>query len=299
VPDAKIDNVRQNIVLGLGDLGIEVLGRQVVPRWREWRWIMQIGTDRICYFAQGECARMRLERERQLLCTLQGRVLCEIPSVIVASDDGGLQVRRMVLGDQVQNRELEVGTSEGWERMAETYGAAIASLHRAIDPSEAAPFVQARPENLPYPAEQLRPLADLWIRDAGLAREVNDILGLYAAIRVSPEDRVLIHGDLFADNMIFNLSTRRFVGMFDFAEAEAADRHLDLKYIHSFGCRFAERLMAAYESEAGVPLDRRRPAIYHIACAISHLRIESDQLAPPPQRGRVEEWVRLIIDDAF
>jgi hypothetical protein len=169
VPDPTIDDARLKIITGLGDLGLYVPTGPMTPQWREWRWVMRIGADRICYFAESECARRRLERERQLLCALEGRVLCKIPSVLAVSNDGRLQVRRMILGDQVQNRESQVGTSKGWEPIAETYGVAIASLHRAIDPSEATAFIQARPENLPYPAEQLRPLADRWIRDAGLA----------------------------------------------------------------------------------------------------------------------------------
>jgi hypothetical protein len=82
----------------------------------------------------------------------------------------------------------------------------------------------------------------------------------------------------------FDLSASRFAGMFDFADAEIADRHLDLKYIHSFGRRFAERLMAAYENEAEVLLDRQRPAIYHVASAVSHLKSESDESALPQRR---------------
>jgi aminoglycoside phosphotransferase (APT) family kinase protein len=298
VSDAKLDDARQSIITGLGDIGVHVPTGQVTPRWREWRWIARIGADRICYFAESNHARVRLERERQLLCALEGRVACAIPSVLAVSADGRLQVRRMVLGDQIQNREFEIGTSTGWEQIAKTYGAAIASLHRAIEPSEAAALVQPRPENLPYAAEMLRPLADRWIRDRGLARTVTAILDLYAAIRVAPWDRALIHGDLIADNMLFDLSAHLFVGMFDFADAEVADRHLDLKYVHSFGKRFAEGLMAAYENEAEVILDRQRPAIYHIASAVSHLKSEIDQGAPPQQK-RVEEWVRVIIDDAY
>jgi aminoglycoside phosphotransferase (APT) family kinase protein len=299
VADAKTDTARKQIIAALTDLGIEVASEESSPRWREWRWIMQIGGERICYFADTDCARGRLERERRLLCALEGRVACAIPSILAASDDGRLQVRRMVLGDQIQGRELATGTSQGWERIAETYGIAIASLHGAIDPGEAAALVQPHPDNLPFPAEQLRLLSDQWIRDAGLARALDAILDSYAAIRVAPEDRALIHGDLIADNMLFDLPARRFVGMFDFADAEVTDRHLDLKYIHSFGRRFAERLMMAYENEAKVFLDRDRPAIYHIASAVSHLKSESDQSAPPPQQKRVEDWVRLIIDDAF
>jgi aminoglycoside phosphotransferase (APT) family kinase protein len=169
----------------------------------------------------------------------------------------------------------------------------MSALHRCIV------LWQPRPENLPYPAERLRPLADRWIRDAGLARTVNGILDAYAAIRVAAQDRALIHGDLIADNMVFNQSTSRFIGMFDVAETTVADRHLDLKYIHSLGSRFAERLMDRYESEAGIPLDRQRSAIYHIAYAVSHLESEGCQCRPLPQQEHVEEWVRLIIDDAF
>jgi hypothetical protein len=299
VTEATTEEIRQNIVAGLGDLRIDVAGARLSPRWREWRWIAQIDSGHICFFASSYCARMRLAREGELLGALRGRLLCDIPSVAAASQDGRFQVRRMVIGDQVQNREAEVGCSRGWEGIAESYGAAVASLHGAIDPNLAARLVQPRPENLPYPAGQLFPLAHRWIGDAGLARAVAAILDAYADIRVRGEDRVLIHGDLLADNIVFDLSQHRFVGMFDFSEAEVADRHLDLKYVHSFGNRFAERLMTTYESETGLRLDRRRPAIYHVACAVSHLRTEGDERGVPPQKERVEEWVRLIIDDAF
>jgi aminoglycoside phosphotransferase (APT) family kinase protein len=298
VTDATIDDVRVTIIAGLRDLGIEVRSPQVTPVPREWGWVAQIDAGRICYFAEEDRARLRLKRERDLLCALAGRVACAIPAVLAASHDCRLQLRRMVLGDQIQNREFEIGTSRGWERIADSYGGAIASLHSAIDPSQAAALVQPRPDNLPFPAAQLRPLVDCWIRDAGLARSVNAIIETYAAIRPSPEDRALIHGDLIADNIVFDLSACRFVGMFDFAEAEVTDRHLDLKYVHSFGRLFAERLMTAYESAVGIALDRHRTAIYHIAAAVSHLKSGSGR-TPPPQQERVEEWVRLIIDGAF
>jgi aminoglycoside phosphotransferase (APT) family kinase protein len=298
VTDARIDNARRTMIVGLRRLGIDVRSRDLTPAAREWGWVAQIDTARICYFAETDRALLRLERERQLLGALEGRVACAIPSVLAASEDGRLQLRRMVKGDQIQNREPEIGTRQGWQQIADSYGAAIASLHGALDPAEAAALVQPRPDNLPYPAQDLRPLVGRWIRDSGLARAVNAIIEMYAAVVVSAEDRTLIHGDLIADNMIFDLSAGRFLGMFDFAEAEVADRHLDLKYIHSFGRRFAERLMIAYESAAGVALDRQRPAIYHIAAAVSHLRSGSGR-SPPPQQARVEQWVRVIIDDAF
>jgi hypothetical protein len=134
VADAKTDTARKTIIAVLTDLGIEVPREKLSPRWREWRWIMEIGGEGICYFAETDYARVRLERERQLLCALEGRVACAIPSILAASGDGRLQVRRMVLGDQIQDREFATGTSQGWERIAETYGIAIAALHAAIDP---------------------------------------------------------------------------------------------------------------------------------------------------------------------
>jgi hypothetical protein len=56
--------------------------------------------------------------------------------------------------------------------------------------------------------------------------------------------------------------------------------------------------MAAYESEAGIDLDRQRPAIYHVAAAVSHLKSGSGR-APPSRQGRANAWLRLIVDDAF
>jgi hypothetical protein len=110
VADAKTDTARKKIIAALTDLGTEVPREKLSPRWREWRWIMQIDGERICYFAETDCARVRLERERRLLCALEGRVACAIPSILAVSDDGRLQVRRMVLGDQIQDREFATGT---------------------------------------------------------------------------------------------------------------------------------------------------------------------------------------------
>jgi hypothetical protein len=119
---------------------------------------------------------------------------------------------------------------------------------------------------------------------------------LYAAIHISPEDRVLIHGDLLAENMVFDLSTRRFIGMFDFAEPklQIGIWTLSIFTLLEAACQAPDCCIRGRGSGlAGLP------AIYHIACAVSHLKTESDQLAPPPQQERLEEWVRLIIDDAF
>lgn len=118
------ENTRRRILVGLEALGNSVSASCTVPQWRDWRRVMQISSDRMCYFAESECARKRLERERRLLRALAGQARCKIPLILAACDDGALQLRRVVRGDQIQNREIEIGTSDGWARIAETYGAA-------------------------------------------------------------------------------------------------------------------------------------------------------------------------------
>jgi aminoglycoside phosphotransferase (APT) family kinase protein len=108
-----------------------------------------------------------------------------------------------------------------------------------------------------------------------------------------------LHGDLIADNIVIDETRQSFVGIFDFSDASIGDRHLDLRYIHSFGRRFAQELMSAYEDEAQVVLDRRRPAVLHIAAAISHLFIGMSGNNLPPQRKRVERWVKSLLIDAL
>jgi hypothetical protein len=122
VTNTTTENTRRRILVGLEALGISVSASCTVPQWRDWRWVMQMSSDRMCYFAESECARKRLERERRLLRALAGQVRCKIPLILAACDDGALRLRRMVLGGQIQNREIEIGTSDGWERIAKTYG---------------------------------------------------------------------------------------------------------------------------------------------------------------------------------
>jgi hypothetical protein len=55
--DPTIDNARQNIIVRLDNLGVDVSTRHVTPQWREWRWIMQIGADRIIAKREGCSAR--------------------------------------------------------------------------------------------------------------------------------------------------------------------------------------------------------------------------------------------------
>jgi aminoglycoside phosphotransferase len=292
-------SIARKMAQALANLGMSVESERVIPRWRDWRWVASIGSDAVCFYADTECAAVRLACERRLLNALAGRIECVIPEILCARDDDTVQLRSAVIGDQVQDREAIVGSAQGGKSIARSYARAIASLHQAIDRATAATLVQPGVQILPFSPDRLREASERWLRDRDLARETARVLDAYAAIAVHESDMVLVHGDLIADNIVIDEKRQRFVGMFDFSDAAVADRHLDLRYVHSFGRRFADELMQAYEERAGVSLDRGRPAVYHIAAAVSHLFLGIEADGAPVQRDRVERWIKAMLRDAF
>jgi hypothetical protein len=127
-------------------------------------------------------------RERRLLNALAGRVKCAIPEVICATDDERLQLRSAVEGNQIQGREPAVGSARDAELIAEGYGRAIASLHRALDRTAAAFLIDPNSKIFTISADRLQEASDRWLRDPGLARDVMAVLDTYAALKICPAD---------------------------------------------------------------------------------------------------------------
>jgi aminoglycoside phosphotransferase (APT) family kinase protein len=109
------------------------------------------------------------------------------------------------------------------------------------------------------------------IPDSEIRRTFDLLLERYRAVEVDPADIVLVHGDIWGGNLAVDLDTGALNGLFDFADAGLADRHLDLMYIHSFGAAFTERLFASYAERAKCTVSRQRTALYHAIAAFTAL----------------------------
>jgi aminoglycoside phosphotransferase len=240
---------------------------------RAWRWLAHLPDGRLLFITDNPAGAAQLGRETKLLQLLAARVSFGLPGIHDLDPTLGLQLRTLVPGAQLSGggRERDFARLPQGVRLAEDLGRALAEIHGA--------FTRAELQALGFTeAEAVLPQADALdtrmgdrLTDPHIAATFAALLDRYRSVKPIEKDVVLVHGDIWGGNIAVDLETGTLNGLFDFADAGLADRHLDLMYIHSFGDAFAERLFAAYEGETGTRISRPRTALYHAIAAFSAL----------------------------
>jgi hypothetical protein len=78
-----------------------------------------------------------------------------------------------------------------------------------------------------------------------------------------------VHNDVAVHNLVFERSTMRAIGVFDFEEAARAGRHRDFKSLPSYGPTITARVLDLYRDRTGVTIDVSRVRLLHFAYALS------------------------------
>jgi aminoglycoside phosphotransferase (APT) family kinase protein len=272
--------------------GYVVDGTPPRPEFRYWRWLAPLPKGRMAFFADHPEAVERLSRERALLDLLGRRLSFAVPTIEYASPDGRLQVRRMVEGVTSfggNARERAFAVSPAGRRFARELGSALAELHSGVTLVEAEAL--GVPARGPFPpAVDLRRRLSDRLPEPALKPVLDAVLDGYAAMD-EEAGRVLTHGDPWAGNLAIDAGTGRLIGMFDFADAALDDRHADFRYLHSFGERYAERVLDAYAATSGVRPSIRRAALYHMLAAFEALS-EAAATGDPEKVAYRLGWVR-------
>jgi aminoglycoside phosphotransferase len=259
--------------------GLTLAPKAIVLERRSWRWFAALPDDRILFITDTPDGAARLEREGKLLTLLAERVSFGLPQLHPIDPVLGLQLRSSVPGAQLSGsgRERAFAAQPQGTRLAEELGHALAELHIAFTTAEAQVlgFDSAAP--LLPPPDALAAKMDARLTDPQIAAAFDGLLRRYRTIVADPEDLVLAHGDIWGGNLAVDIETGALNGLFDFADAGLADRHLDLMYIHSFGIAFAERLFRTYEAKTGNTVSQRRTALYHAISAFAALADMADK----------------------
>jgi aminoglycoside phosphotransferase (APT) family kinase protein len=240
---------------------------------RSWRWFAALPGDLILFIADTAESAARLAREGRVLTQLSGRVSFGLPRLYPIDAALGLQLRSRVPGAQLGGggRERDFAAQPQGARLAEDLGRALAEIHTAFTAAEVEALGCDSAAPLLPPAEVLGEKIRDRLTDPEIAATFDALLRIYRATVPAPADIVLVHGDIWGGNLAVDLETGALNGLFDFADASRADRHLDLMYIHSFGADFTARLFRSYKAASGTEVSWQRTALYHAIAAFAAL----------------------------
>src|SRR5262249_31314687 len=281
-------------------LALALKPENVKLEFREWRWVARLPGERIAFIPETIEAAQRLARERAVLQALANRVSFAIPHPEFFDPDTLIDVRRKVPGLTGRHLHAEaLAKLEFGGALAMAMGKMLAELHCALPRAEGVPLGLGSPE-WPLPVEKMR-RSLRGLVDTELEATMYRVLDLYEATIVPEGDLVLIHGDFGSHNFAFDPESHRLCGLFDFDGVALADRHLDLKYLPSYGEAIMAKTLAVYRQQTAVEISIERIRLYHAAAAMSFLawRVDEPQ-AHDNRSGRTFEqavaWVREAVN---
>jgi hypothetical protein len=274
--------------------GRSLSGEQIDLRWRSWRWMATLPDSALLFVPDHDRARRRLLAERALLSTLAGKLSFTIPRPLPCGDDGAIDLRAPAAGGRARH-------PTNLDRFAEDFGRALGELHTAV-PADVADGFGLDPDPWP-PANTRVNLARAGLPAALLPRALA-VLDRWEGPAASPGDRTVVHGDFGTHNFVFSDDGERLCGVFDVDAAGVGDRHLDLKYLPSYGRTFMARALASYGRVSGASPSVEAIFLHHAAAALGYLawRVD-DPYAHDHGSGRdfagAVAWAERAVADAL
>lgn len=257
----------------LSDLGVDVSSDDLRLERRDDRWLIKWPGERIAWIAASEFAVARLQRERQILRTLQGRVPFELPIVIAQTGDGASQLRTWIQGivDPRAVHRRVVMDPDFALKLGRSLGRAIAAIHMQ-DVDEFLKALLPRVPDLPTSCDEffdklLRVVDDPAIH-AGAQSVMTSYLDILESLSVEP--RALVHGDLGFHNLVLSQDMSRIKCIIDWESACWFDPHLDFRYLLADFDHLTlfDAAVTGYEQSGGSRINRHRVVLYNAVSAL-------------------------------
>ncbi len=251
--------------------------------WREWRWISVL-SDRVALVANDETGWRRLKSEAKISRRLNDGRRALVPEIIDAFDEERVQLRRRVKGPsghELEGRIFGVVPHERWpaearyrknspltawgRSFASELGEALASFHASFEPSESQPLGIARF------AWDWRAIHTVLRSREGLddLRRMAANAQSWCASRRDAHCEVVLHGDLHMGNVVASAGAES-VMFLDLEDVAVGDPHLDFRFLHSNGGRFACAVLEAYRRRSGRFIDEDTVGRLHVCTALQH-----------------------------
>jgi aminoglycoside phosphotransferase (APT) family kinase protein len=231
--------------------------------------VFPLPNDKIAWFPTTDEGQRRLVKERRVLRLLERYCHFSAPRVIY-EDDTGWDLRTFVRGLVRPAYMLErIRSDTNIARLlGEDLGRILAEQHTCVPPEELEGWLP-RVKNWPRP-EDLSHLPEI-VQDSNLVERINLALERRAAIR--DDHPVLVHADLGVHNVVVDPDTLRVTGVIDWEGAVFGDRHQDFAFMVFQQPKepMLAGALSAYESAAGMKIDRDRVLLLNAVAAIGFL----------------------------
>lgn len=284
----------------LREFGFDVANGDIRIERRDERWQAFLPQERLAWFAASAEGRTRLATERRLLRLVAERCSFAVPRILAVDESAGFDIRAMVAGTadpfSVFNAVKQQSVAD---RVGKAIGSLLADQHQNIRHQDVHGWLRnglTWPESAGWVAQRLPRVVD----DQSLIEAAAAAMAAYEAVRVSADDRAVVHGDFGYHNLGIDAATWTVNGVFDFEGAAWADRHHDFQYLPDGRNNFLlDAALPEYATRTGIQLDRARILLYNAACAVTYLAFRDGHAPEEEWCGRTLsedlDWTRAAI----
>lgn len=206
-------------------------------------------------FPRDEAAEAALVREAAMLAAVRPHLSLAVPDLSIHDGPPVFSRHEKIEGDTLLADGYDRLPETARQEMAETLARFYTELHRLdMDAMRAAGAVAVEPWQTP---DEIRAAA-LPVLPARLRGFAQDVLSQFEALPPDPHGTVFGFFDGHGWNMAFDHVRQRLNGVFDFADSGFGPLHQDFIYSNLVSPDLTVRVVSAYETATGRPLDRRR-----------------------------------------
>ncbi|MCB9493764.1 MAG: aminoglycoside phosphotransferase family protein [Epsilonproteobacteria bacterium] len=232
--------------------------------------VLQADQQWIFRFAKDHMRSTILQREVQLLKQLAGKTTLPIPEVIFEFNSPVGFGYKKIDGQILTPADYNQLSSYCKDHFAQTLAQFLFELHTPL-PRDALVRLHIPASDWPLPSQQLTQKLEHKLHATALQNLLTWTLREYTQIQTEQHDTVLLHHDLYHNNIAFDTERNVINGIFDFSDAALGDPYIDFRYLFLLDARLAHNVGQRYANLTGQPYSPTRTTLYYLATEFSRL----------------------------
>jgi aminoglycoside phosphotransferase (APT) family kinase protein len=260
------------------------------------RCIVEVNHSLILKFPLREEMQKRMEREHWMLSALYGKTSVALPTPLFTAQQVFCYGYKKVPGILLTDEHYHTLTVLQKQSFAQEIALFLSELHRLLDVDEAT-AAGLEPPGDPLSAHHLRQRLIPFLQQSQQLAAVERLLERYEQLEQTPEQPVVLHGDLHGWNIALDYASNQLAGVFDLNGACIGDPHLDLRYFFYVDPFLLENIVACYQRVSTRKLSLIRGILYAAATDLSDLVYSMEEQRPlieGPLSDRIDHLQRQL-----